>query len=516
MSSKRSGGRTARKEHRANSNSPPPDYAKGFASGTYQPLSEHDVRRIHSGALHVLETVGMGVIGDLPPGAKAIIEQGATLSDGGRLLFPRTMVEDTIAKTCRKWTLHGIDESRSIDITPGHTHYGTAGGAVNIRDFHTRQYRETTLKDLYDVTRLIDTLDNIHWCYRPLIARDMIQTETLDINTAYALITGTSKPLGITLGSAKSVETVIAMFDTVLGGEGKFKQAPCAHSVQGDGVPPLRFAYERCLIKEACIRAGMPLMIASAPQAGATAPAALAGTLVQVTAEALAGLVYVNAVAPGHPVTFAPWAFVSDLRTGAMSGGGAEQAMLSAASAQMGRFYDIPTSVPAGMADAKAPDAQSGSEKAYTNILAGLAGASMVHESAGMHAALMGCVLESFVIDNDMLGTIQRALRGIEVSDDTLSLDVIADVNLEGPGHYLGHAQTIELMESEYRYPDLADRQSIDAWQEEDAPDIESRARDYVEKTLSEHYPHHIGSDLDRNLREKFDIRLPREDMRSP
>jgi len=117
------------------------------------------------------------------------------------------------------------------------------------------------------------------------------------------------------------------MFDLVLGGEGRFKKTPFSHSVQGDGVPPLRFAGDRCLVKEACIRAGMPLMIASAPQAGATAPAALAGTLVQVVAEALAGLVYVNAIAPGHPVTFAPWPFVSDLRTGAISGARAEKAL---------------------------------------------------------------------------------------------------------------------------------------------------------------------------------------------
>jgi trimethylamine--corrinoid protein Co-methyltransferase len=254
-------------------------------------------------------------------------------------------------------------------------------------------------------------------------------------------------------------------------------------------------------------------MAASAPQAGATAPAALAGTLVQVIAEALASLVYVDVLAPGHPVTFAPWPFVVDLRSGATSGGGGEQALLMAAAAQMGTFYDLPCSIAAGMSDAKLPDIQSGMEKAYSTTVAGLGGASMIHESAGMHAALMGCSLESLVIDNDMLENVMRIVRGIEVTDETLSLDVIEDVNVGGPGHYLGHPQTLELMESEYRYSGLIDRSSPAEWQRADRPDMVGRARDYVRETLRSHYPDHIDPALDARIRERFDIKLPREHM---
>ncbi len=507
--SRRSGGRSARIAQREMPSDNNNTMRTGYTGGHYQALSEADVLRIHEGALHTLETVGMGIIGDMPDGATAIVEQGARLSDAGRILIPRAMVEDALGSTCRKWTLHALDGERNLDIAPNQVHFGTAGGAVSIRDFQSKSYRDTTLLDLYDAARLIDTLPHIHWCYRPLIARDMPTAMDLDVNTAYALITGTSKPWGITLSSAEAVETIVGMFDMALGGEGRFRETPCCHSVQGDGVPPLRFAEERCKIKEASIRAGMPLMIASAPQAGATSPAALAGTLVQVIAEALAGLVYVHAISPGHPVAFAPWPFVADLRTGSMSGGSAEQALLAGAGAQMGKFYDLPTSVPAGMADSKAPDAQSGYEKAYTTALAGLAGASMVHESAGMHASLMGCTLESFVIDNDMLGNILRTVRGIEVTDETLSLDVIADVNVNGPGHYLGHDQTLDLMESEYRYPALADRTSPAVWEEEGGMDMETRARNTVRETLATHYPSHISTELDAAYRQKFNILLP-------
>ena len=85
-----------------------------------------------------------------------------------------------------------------------------------------------------------------------------------------------------------------------------------------------------------------------------------------------------------------------------MSGGSGEQAVLMAACGQMGRFYNLPTGVAAGMADAKLPDAQSGYEKGYTVTLAAHSGANLIYESAGMHASLLGACLESYVIDNDL------------------------------------------------------------------------------------------------------------------
>jgi trimethylamine--corrinoid protein Co-methyltransferase len=511
---RRGGGGSARRtQGRAPERAPGDGRISGYPGGHFKPLSQFDVERIHRGVLRVLERVGMGVIGNLPPGAKLLLNRGAWLNEHDRICFPGSLIEDTLAAACKRWTLHGLDPERSLEIAVEGVHYGTAGGAVQIADFETGRYRDPTLLDLYDVVRLIDTLPNIRWCYRPLIARDMTTVAELDINTAYALAAGTTKPWGITIGAPDNVTAVVALFDLVLGGEGRFAATPTCHMVQGAGVPPLRFAEERCLIKEAAIRHGLPLMIASAPQAGATAPAALAGTIVQVVAEILAGLAYANAVAPGHPVAFAPWPFVSDLRTGAMTGGSGEQALLMAGVAQMGSFYGLPCSVAAGMADSKIPDAQSGFEKGYTTALAGLAGANMIHESAGMHASLIGCAFESFVIDDDMLGNVMRTVRGIEVSDRTLSLEAIEDVNLDGAGHYLGHDQTLALMRSEYHYPPLSDRASPADWEQAGARDIAQRAKETVRRTLATHFPDHLDAKVDAEIRRRFDIRLPRAAM---
>jgi trimethylamine--corrinoid protein Co-methyltransferase len=474
-------------------------------------LSEGEVERVLESAYHVLNTIGMAIMDEMPPAALQMLENGATLSEHGRICIPRSMIEDALALTPKSWVLHGLDADRSIEIAAGRPHFGTAGGAVSMLDGATGEYRDTCLQDVYDMARLVDTLPNIHWCYRSPIARDMETLELLDINTAYALIRGTTMPLGITLGSVQTVRDVTHMFDMALGREGQFYETPIAHMVQGAGVPPLRYAYERCLIKEEAIRQGYPIMIASATQAGATSPAALAGSVVQSTAEALAGIVYANTVRPGCALTFAAWPFVSDLRTGAMSGGSGEQALLMAAVAQVACHLGIPASVAAGMTDSKLPDAQAGFEKSLNVALAGHAGAAMIHESAGMHASLMGCCLESYVIDNDMLGNILRTIEGITVSDDMLSLGPIEDVNVGGAGHYLGEPQTLELMQSEYIYPTQSDRSTIDEWKKAGSKSILDRAVEYTQSTLANHHPLHISSETDDRIRSAFDIRLPRD-----
>lgn len=238
----------------------------------------------------------------------------------------------------------------------------------------------------------------------------------------------------------------------------------------------MKFAEDSCRSMEACIRAGMPVLLLSAGQAGATAPAPIALAIVQAVAECLAGVVYVNAMAPRHPAVFGTWPFVSDLRTGAMSGGSAEQALLSAGCAQMHRFYDIPGGAAGGISDSKLPDMQAGWETGITNVLAGLSGLNMVYEAAGMHASLLGFCLESLVLGDDVIGQVLRTVRGIDVTEDSTSIEAMKSVCLGGPGHYLGSEQTLKLMQTEYIYPSLGNRMSPKEWNEAGRPMLLDKA----------------------------------------
>ena len=509
---RRRGGRAARK---AIHDAPTPDEEKavrpGMPGGCYKPLSDADIGLIHNAVLDVLEQIGLA---NAIPGCIDLVENaGGTYTDKGRLLFPRSLVEDTIANAARNITLHGQDPRHDMHLSGNNLYFGTAGAAVHIVDCDTREYRESTLADLYDVARLVDSLEHIHFYQRSMVPRDMQSSMDMDVNTCYACVSGTSKHVGTSFVHVRNAEAAFGMLHAIAGGEDKWRERPFVSLSCCFVVPPLRFAEDACRVMETCVRGGMPILLLAAGQAGATSPASLAGSIVQEVAEVLAGLVYVNLLAPKHPAIFGTWPFVSDLRTGAMSGGSGEQAVLMAACGQMGRHYDLPTGIAAGMADSKLPDAQSGYEKAYTNTLAGHCGANLVYESAGMQASLLGTSFEGYVIDNDMLGAINRTVRGIEVDADSLSVDVMRKVCIDGPVHYLGHEQTLKLMKRDYVYPEVGDRLSPKDWAEQGSTDVLQRAKEKSEEILGSHFPRHVPDQVDAAIRGQLAIRLPRESM---
>ena len=502
---RRSGGRSARKLKRA---APLPDNIKpigpGMIGGTYKPLSQSDISAIEQTIFQLLNEVGLSQAPDT--GIASMLNYGAFLGDDQRLKFPENVVRKAIGDTHKNITLFGQIEKFDMHLKKNHVHYGTAGAAVNVVDSHNKNYRPSEAQDIYNAACIAEKMDNIHFFQRPMVATDIEDPKEMDLNTLYACISGTQKHIGVSFTEAEFIKPVSEMLHIISGGEDKWRERPFISNSNAFVVPPMRFATESCLVMEECIKAGIPVLLLSAGQAGATAPASIAGTIAQATAEVLAGLVYVNSIKPGHPCIAGTWPFVSDLRTGAMSGGSGEQGLLSAACAQMLSHFDLPSGAAAGMCDSKLPDSQSGYEKGSTAVMAGLAGLNLVYESAGMHASLLGFSLESMIIDNDMLGQCLRCVRGIEVNDDTLSFEAIKDVCLNGPGHYLGHDRTLAVMESEYVYPIISDRSSPKEWNENNKPEIINSAHDEVKDILENHKPTHISSETDKLIREKFKI----------
>jgi len=483
-----------------------PVVTKGMVGGKYKPLSDHEIEQIHQTTLDVLENIGMS--NPLPQLKEVALEQGCNFTDQGRLCFPRSLVEDVIARAGRDFMMYGRDPKHDIEMTDKKVHLYGGGEAVTILDLGATTYRPSTINDVYDIARVVDYLENIHSYSRLVVATEFTDLLTTDINTAYASVVGTTKHTALTFGNGKNVKPTIEMLEMVAGGEGKFLKRPFCHGGGCTVVSPLRYGTDNCEVAVASIEFNAPVWVVIAPQSGATAPAALAGSLVQVLAETLASLLLIDLIKPGHPVIFGPWPFVTDLRTGSFSGGSGEEALMSAASAQITNHYGLASSVGAGMTDSKLPDAQAGYEKGITIAMAALAGCNNVSESSGMLASLMGCSYESLVIDNDMLGMIMRVVRGIEVNEETLSYRAIKDT-VEGEGHFLRDPQTLSLMKTEYLYPNLADRSTQEEWQNEGSPDIRKRAEKKAREILNSHYPVYIDEKIDKKVRDNFPIELP-------
>ena len=482
----------------------------GVEGGRYRPLSDTGLQRMHATVLDLLERVGLSQA--IPSMVEKVAAKGGKLTADGRLLFPRALVEDVIANARKSFVMHARDERQDMQVGGSRVFVGSGGAAPNIIDLETGKYRETTLRDLYAAARLVDTLDNIHFYHRSLVARDCPDAWSVDLNTAYACVAGTSKHIGMSFFEPEHVVKITEFFDQVAGGPGEFGKRPFCSLLSAHVVPPLRFAEESCAVAEMGVRLGYPVQMISAGQAGATSPVTLAGSVAQSVAESLAGVVFCYLVDQDAKAIFAPKNVVSDLRTGSMCAGSGEQGVLMAANAQMGRYYGFVTSSMAGMTDSKLPDMQHGYEKCHGLTLAAQAGSNVISQGCGLEASLLGAAFESYVVDNDMIGVVLRGVRGVEVSDETLAVDAIEAV-VRGEGHYLGHPQTLERMKSDYLYPDVADRQTPHDWEVEGALDIRERGRIVARQVLASHFPEYLTPQQDSWVRERHDIRLPRAAM---
>ncbi len=502
---KRPGGRQSRKAARAPGNKTSQVVRRGMPAGRYKPLSDAEVDSIIGAALDVLNDIGIG--DPTPEVTEEALKQGAVLDDDGRLRLPHKLVERVIRDAARNFTLYGRERRHDLQVGDDSVHLGTTGLIVKMVDPVSGVHRESTLEDLYDFGRIVDAQEHIHYYSRSITANDVTDMFGYDMSVIHACLSATSKHVFSGFLDAAHVKDGIRLLDMVAGGEGAFAKAPFMTVISCCIVSPLRFGEENVNVAIECARAGIPVAVVMAGQSGATAPASLSNTLIMSLAEALAGLVLVNLFVPGHPVLVGSWPFVSDLRTGAFSGGGGEQALLGAAAAQITNALGLPSSQAAGMSDSKLPDYQAGVEKAMTVELAALAGGNMINASAGIYSSLMTASFEGAVLDGEMFGNILRTVRGIDVIEPEKAVDIIRRA-VDGEGHFLGDEDTIRLMETEYLYPKLFDRRPSGEWEAMGRLDIREHAREAARAILEGHYPAYIDAKLDTDLRAHFPISL--------
>ena len=507
---RRGGGRQARRASRADGMQGRV-VQPGMTGGTYKPLSDVDIRRISDTALDLLENIGIG--DPIPEILNYALPGGCVLGDDNRLRFPRALVEDLIEISAKQYVCYAPDSDYDLEVGGQKVYFCTSGEAVSILEYESQTYRPTRLVDLYDAARLADTLEHIHSFGQPFIAAEYSNDIYVhDINIAYAQLAGTRKSFSLGIAEVDHIDPIINMFDAYLGEEGGFLKRPFCTFGGCPIVSPLRFGKDNAEVMVKIAELGLVGDVAVAPQAGATSPAALAGTLAQCFAETLACMAVMNLVRPGSTINFGMWPFISDLRTGAFSGGSGEEALVMAATTQLCNHFGFITSVACGMTDSKTMDAQAGYEKAITATALALAGSNLIDAYPGIVGSLMGQSFEGMVIDNDMLGNVQRLIRGIEVTDETLSYNVIRDT-VFGTGHFLNQPQTLELMQSEFLYPDVADRRTPGDWEASGKEDIYELAHRKVKKTLSEHYPKYINAKADERIRSQFPIKINYADM---
>jgi trimethylamine--corrinoid protein Co-methyltransferase len=237
-------------------------------------------------------------------------------------------------------------------------------------------------------------------------------------------------------------------------------------------------------VLQAFARRGLPLTLHAHPMAGFTAPVTLGGELVVTHAEILALATIAQLVRPGTPVVYGMSSSVPDMRSGTNLSGAVEIGLLGAAVAKLARRCGLPCLMSTGT-DAHMPGTQSVMERIMTLLIPALAGIDLVNLTT--LDTKMTFSLEQLVLDEALLGVVERCLRGIAVDETTLALDLIHEV---GPGGgFVTTDHTLRRFRQELLVPDLIDRRNREAWQAAGAPGMAAGARERARQILAEHQP---------------------------
>ena len=455
---------------------------KGLAGGSFKPLTEESISRVHLTAMRIIEEVGFEVNSEIA--LKLFEEAGAKVDrERHRVCLSREKTLELIRLAPSEVRLCGQDEKHDILLGGNRVYAGTGGTALYIYEPDTGLKRPATLDDLKRIAKLVDHLDNIHLFMLPTYPNEL-PLDQVDVNRFFAGLDNTTKHVMGGVYTLDGVKQVIRMAEMVAGSAGALRQRPLI-SMIACSISPLKMDGQYGDLVVAIAKSGIPIVCPAEPLCGATSPVTLAGNLVIQTVDSLMGVMLTQV------------ATSTDLRDLKYLAGSVEMGLLNAAGAQMAQFYQLPFYATGGMTDSKVLDAQSGYESALSSLLCALAGANFIHDAAGLMEFALTVCYEKFVIDNEILGMVMRAVEGIRVDDDTLAFDLIQQV---GPGgNFVTAKHTRRFMRSEHYQPSLSDRNSREEWEVEGSKTTWERAREIVQQILAEH-AYSLPSDIRKSV----------------
>jgi trimethylamine--corrinoid protein Co-methyltransferase len=446
-------------------------------------LSEDQIRKLHEATLEILAGVGVHLPHDE---ARALLaDAGAQVDEAQeRVKLPADFVERCLRTTGKQFTIYGRDRSRSAEFGFGKRNYNSVAGEALWVDDDFTERRYATLEDVRTAARLGDALPNINVVGAMADPQD-IPAECRCVYAAAELLKNTTKPITFWFHDRASARFVLDLFTIVAGSEAEAIRYPFGYPFL-EPISPLRFARHGIDLLFETARFPLPVPIGPMAQVGATGPGTLAGTLVQENAEILAGLCIVQTIKPGTPICYGGIPHAFDMRTTQLIFSGPEQALMAVAMTQMGKFYGLPVYINVGLTDSKTVDAQAGLEAGMTLLCGALAGAD-IFGHLGICGVDLGTSLPMLLMQHEIIGYIERIMRGIAFDDEKLGLDVIRKV---GPhGNYLAEEHTFENFRTELWFPQLLDRNYWEGWLKLEHKDMLSRCRAMKDQLHKEHTP---------------------------
>lgn len=460
----------------------------------YQVLSDHEMTQIHAASLRLLERTGTNVLSE--PALELLADGGAEVNfETRRVHFPKSLVEDALASLPSSFYVYDRTGNTALDIGDSRLYFVGGMDANYIYDPSTGTRRSATKQDIADFARLADALPNIHIVSPQAIPHDVPGDSAL-VHAFEAVANNTTKPIYITPGGKIACQTVLNMAQQVIGDIDLGK-----HSfLIGYAAPtsPLTWQPDAAEALIEIVSRGIPFSIGPAPLMGMISPMTPAGAVVQANAEQLSGIVMAYLVRPGTPVLYGVMPITADMRFGTPAHGDPNTALARLAGANMARFYNLPGIVSGPNSDAHCLDEQNAWEKMLTMAVAMNAGVNIM-VNAGAFATVSTVSYEQLVLDDEMAAICQQLLRGVEVSAETLALDLIEGV---GPGgNFLAQKHTLKHWRNDYWLPQVSNRVSFSAWSKAGNKDVVTVAAERAKKLLAEHQPAPLPQSTKTSLR---------------
>jgi trimethylamine--corrinoid protein Co-methyltransferase len=448
-------------------------------SVSFRVLSDDQIEQIKRSAFDVMAKVGFSVLHD---GARKMLKQAGALVNGDNVRVPEHIVTGCLQTAPKGWTIYDREGNRAMDVEGRKSYYGTSTASPRTKDALTGEIHPTRVADIAIGAQVADALENIDWVM-PMGSSQDVPPTAADVHEFEAVVTHTTKPLVFIGYTPRGVELVFEMAAEVAGGLDRLQQRPFA-ILYPEPISP--FVWPADVVDRLFVGADlfMPQIQGPTVQFGATGPMTLAGGVVQGTAEALMCLVMAQLRKPGCPFGLGCNFSIFDMANGLLSMASPEMSLALSAQAEVAQSFGLPTWGLAGSTDSKIIDAQAGIESTFSILAQGLAGLNLIHD-VGYIDNGMACSTAQLVLGNESIGMAKRFIRGIEVSRETLALEVIEKV---GPGgHYLDQDHTYNHFKSESWMPDLMVRSAYDEWHNQGAKDMATRIQEKLEDIVKNH-----------------------------
>jgi trimethylamine--corrinoid protein Co-methyltransferase len=470
----------------------------GDVANPYAPvevLSADQVETIIETALQVLASQGMRFL--QPASRKLMQAAGAEVDEGQKIVrFDPDMVREKLQHAPAEFELRARNPERDLKVGGNNIIFGSVGGPAFCSDLDKGR-RPGTYKEMCDYLRIIQSLNIIHQeGGGPFEAMDLPgETRHLDLYLAQIRLLDKNWQ-AYALGRERTIDAIeMACISMGVDREELAKRPAVLAIINTNSpmqldIPMTEAVIELASAKQVCCITPFTL-------AGSMSPATLAGTLMQQTAEVLAVATLSQVVKPGAPIIYGSFASNVDMQSGAPALGTPEYTKAAQASGQIARHLKLPFRS-SNTTVSNCVDGQAAFESEMSLWGSVMGHANLVNHAAGWLEGGLTASFEKLVIDAEMLQMMAEYLRPIEVNEDELAVDAIAEV---GPGgHHFGTSHTLERYETAFYTPLLSNRQNFEAWKEAGSIDIAARANTMWKQLLAEYEQPALDPAIDEAL----------------